>query len=226
VRPLPIAGEIPLYVGDLEADVRRMNRKTAEQFGGRLSFPSKMDVASWGIPATRCRIGSALAQVEGSVCESCYALKGSFTFPSVRNILEENYQKLRNYLWTPAMAAQIRWLGQERFRWFVSGDLAGINHLRNIIRVCLATPEVCHWLPTREAAVLRSCEKEIPPNLTPRLSSAMIDGPAPRDWKWTSTVVTVAGAGVCPSSVKGGSCADNECVRCWRDEGNVAYLKH
>src|SRR4051812_32568264 len=45
-----------------------MNKKRAEELGGRLSYPSKMDVAAWGIPATRCRIGSLLAKVEGSTC--------------------------------------------------------------------------------------------------------------------------------------------------------------
>src|SRR5947208_149577 len=140
---LPLAGESPdppLYEGDIEADMRTMNRKRAEELGGRLSFPSKMDVAAWGIPATRCRIGSALAQVGGSTCESCYALKGTFRFKGVKDVLEENYRKLQNALWTPAIAAQIRWLGEERFRWFLSGDVQGVSHLRNIIRVCLATP--------------------------------------------------------------------------------------
>jgi hypothetical protein len=32
----------------------------------------------------------------------------------------------------------------------LSGDVQGVNHLRNIIRVCLETPWVMHWLPTRD----------------------------------------------------------------------------
>ena len=56
---LPLAApsepEIPLYEGDIEADIRAMNKRRAEELGGRLSYPSKMDCASWGIPATRCR---------------------------------------------------------------------------------------------------------------------------------------------------------------------------
>jgi hypothetical protein len=218
---------VPLYTGDIEADIRTMNRRRAEEVGGKLSYPSKMDVASWGIPATRCRVGSVLAEVEGSTCEHCYALnRGTFAFKNVKNLMEQNYQKLFNTLWTPAMAAQIRWLGEERFRWFVSGDIQGINHLRNIIMVCLATPDVRHWLPSREAATVRALRDEIPANLTVRLSAALIDGRPPRDWAFTSTVVTVADADTCPSSVHGGSCADNKCVRCWEDEGNIAYLLH
>ena len=119
-------------------------------------------------------------------------------------VLEENYRKLMNVLWTPAMAAQIRWLGEERFRWFLAGDLQGINHLRNVIQVCLATSKVCQWLPTRERGVLMACKDEIPDNLTPRLSATMIDGPAPTGWAWTSTVVSVADKVVCAED--GGSC--------------------
>lgn len=58
-------------MSDIEADIRTMNRKLAEEIGGKLSYPAKMDVASWGIPATRCRIGSALARVENSTCNDC-----------------------------------------------------------------------------------------------------------------------------------------------------------
>ena len=69
----------------------------------------------------------------------------------------------------PAMTAMIRWYAAERFRWFHSGDLQGVNHLRNIIQVCLATPHVLHWLPTREGAVLQARKGEIPPTQIIRL---------------------------------------------------------
>lgn len=204
-----------------------MNRKRAEELGGKLSYPSKMDVAGHGIDANRCRVGSQLRNVVGSTCEDCYALKGAFLFPAVKTVMQENYEKLKNELWTPALAAQIRWLGEERFRWMVSGDVQGIVHLRNIIRVCLATPEVCHWLPTREANTVRHCPDAIPSNLVIRLSAAMVDGDPPRNWPTTSTVVSAEADATCPSSVEGGSCADNECTACWdRSVGNVAYLKH
>lgn len=67
VHPEP---EVPLYTGDIEADIRTMNRKRAEELGGRLSYPSKMDVAAWGIPATRCKIGSVLAQRPNTTCSA------------------------------------------------------------------------------------------------------------------------------------------------------------
>ena len=126
-----------------------MNKGRAEQLGGKLSFPSKMDC-----PASTCRVGSILAQQPDSTCADCYAAKGTFRFKNVKGILEDNYEKLWNPEWTPAILAQIRWEARDRFRWFMSGDLQGENHLRNIIQICDATRHLRHWLPTREIAVV------------------------------------------------------------------------
>lgn len=58
-----------------------------------------------------------------------------------------------------------------------------------------------------------------------RLSAAMIDGPAPKDWPHTSTVVTAKAT--CPSSMKGGNCGTHGCTACWTAKvKNVAYAKH
>lgn len=219
-----------MYQGNIEEDVRRMNKQKAEELSGGLAHPGKMgDVPAWGISATRCRIGSILAQQPGSVCEGCYALKGTFRFKNVQAKLERSYEALMDSrgLWTPAMVAMIRWHCEERFRWFHAGDVQGIPHLRNIIQVCLATPWVMHWMPTRERFVLLKCKDEIPPNLVPRLSATMIDGAAPRGWSWTSTVLTQETEDTCPASINGGSCQANECSECWRPERkNIPYLLH
>jgi hypothetical protein len=214
-------------MGDIEADIRAMNARRAEDEGGKLSWPSKMDCASWGISATRCHVGSRMREVVGSTCEGCYAMKGSFTFPGVKKVLEDNYRKLANPLWTPAMAAQIRWLAEERFRWFMAGDVQGINHLRNIIQVCLATPQVYHWLPTRELDTVRKVMKTgtLPANLVLRASGAMVDGPPPKGFDFTSTVVTDPEEATCPSSLDGGNCGEHNCTACWTEE-TVKYLKH
>lgn len=203
-----------------------MNRKTAFEYGGKLSYPSKMDVAAYGISAERCRVGSKLREVAGSTCEGCYALKGLFLQANVKKVMDENYAKIFHPLNTPALAALIRWQGEERFRMFMAGDVQGENHFLNVIQMALANPQTVIWMPTREVAIVRRYAHLIPDNLRVRLSAAMVDGPPPRDWKYTSTVVTVADDDTCPASVKGGSCADNECVRCWTDQGNVPYLLH
>lgn len=64
------------------------------------------------------------------------------------------------------------------FRWHDSGDLQGVWHLENIVEVCQRTPDVSHWLPTREyeyVAKYLAGGNEIPGNLCVRLSAHMID---------------------------------------------------
>ena len=85
------------------------------------------------------------------------------------------------------------------FRWHDSGDLQGTWHLSNIVKVCELTPEVVHWLPTREYGMVEShlaSGNVFPPNLTVRLSGHMIDTepvlpPALQGFP-TSTVSTVS----------------------------------
>ena len=40
---------------------------------------SKMPGLSYSLPAWECKTGSKLRKVKGSVCASCYALKGNYT---------------------------------------------------------------------------------------------------------------------------------------------------
>lgn len=201
--------------------------RLAETITGGLSFPSKMPCPSWGISAARCRIGSVLAQREGTVCHDCYAMKGTYGFASVQEKLEQRYRGLFHPLWTPAMVFLIRWEAEGYFRWMDSGDLAGVNHLRNVLTVCRQTRDVLHWLPTREYATVRDCADEIPENLTVRLSAHQIDAEPPSWWPTTSTVTSghEPGDGICPAREQENACG--ECRACWdRDVANVAYRLH
>ncbi|MCC7420009.1 MAG: hypothetical protein IT428_07010 [Planctomycetaceae bacterium] len=196
----------------------------AEKVTGGLSITEKMPCPSWGIPATRCRLGALLAKKEGTVCGDCYALKGRYRFDKVQAKLEERYKGLFDPLWTPAMVHLIRWCCDRYFRWFDSGDVQGENHLQNIVTIAEAVPDVQMWLPTREAETVRKVG-EFPPNLTIRLSANKIDGKAP-DWPMTSVVRRAGGEGyACPSRTQGNSC--RACRACWdRDVENVVYTLH
>jgi hypothetical protein len=184
-----------------------------------------MPCPSWGIPATRCKLGAILAQREGTVCSSCYAAKGRYRFPHVQRKLEERYRGLWSPLWTPAMVFLIRWYADRYFRWFDSGDVQSDSHLKNIRTVAEHTPEIQHWLPTGEAEAVRRVGA-FPPNLTVRLSGHWIDGKAPA-WPTTSTVAREppAGSYACPSRLQQNSCGD--CRACWdQGIGEVVYTLH
>jgi hypothetical protein len=225
---LPLVGGIPLYRGDVDADIRVVARHhLAEDITAGLSWPSKMPGPAWGISAGRCKAGSRLAEEEGTTCSECYATKGRYSFDKVQDKLEKRYEGLFHPLWVPAMTFLIRWHAEEHFRWFDSGDLQDESHLLNICKVAEHTPDVRHWLPTREYDVVRACKDHLPENLLVRVSATMIDGIPPTWWPQTSTVISSEEwmPGVCGAPETEGRCTD--CRACWDPEvGNVAYRLH
>jgi hypothetical protein len=203
---------------------------------GGLSDPSKMPCYSYSISAKRCKVGAALRNVKGSTCASCYALKGRYVFPNVEAAMERRYAAMRAdaKVWTAAMVASIRKTGLPYFRWHDSGDLQGMNHLAAIDAIATLTPNVSHWLPTREYALLRTWHRNgytFARNLTVRVSLPMVgrlDGSdewAARSMNYSSVDI-IPGDGVfCPSSQQGNKCLD--CRHCWnRSVKCVSYLKH
>ena len=199
-----------------------MNKKEAKAITGGLSAPSKMPGPAYNLPATECITGSKLVKVPGSVCAGCYALKGRYRFPNVKEALARRLKSLDHPDWLRAMVVLIDkapW-----FRWHDSGDLQGPEHLKKIFEVCKLTPETQHWLPTREAGMLKLMDPDIvPPNLIIRLSGHMVDGNNSKFWPWTSSVSSQAKT--CPALAQGNSCRD--CRACWdRSVNNVTYPKH
>jgi hypothetical protein len=75
------------------------------------------------------------------------------------------------------------------FRWHDSGDVQDLKHLAKIFKVARLTPDVAHWMPTREAWV-KPYLARAPKNLVIRFSMPMVDQPAAASWPHTSTVVS------------------------------------
>jgi len=230
-RSLPLVGDIPLYEGDLERDLAIVSRGwLAEQITGGLSQTSKLPCPSWGISATRCKVGSVLAQEKGTVCNRCYAMKGRYSFDNVQNKLEERYRGLFSELWTPSMVFLVNYFCNKYFRLFDSGDLQGVSHLKNILTMALHTPGVQIWMPTREIETVRQVQDEIgafPDNLVVRVSAHRIDGQPPRGFQNTSTVIAIheRDGYTCPSPDQKNSCGD--CRACWNLRvRNVEYWLH
>ena len=202
-----------------------MNKKEAIKITGGLSRPSKMPGFAYNLPATRCKVGSKLAKVKGSVCHGCYALKGRYRFPNVKEALERRYkQAMTNKDWVFGMVYLINTSNKKEFRWHDAGDIQSLEHLQRIFQVCELTPSVKHWLPTRESVILSNINADdVPDNLIIRLSASKVDGPAPKSWPWTSTVVTKGKT--CPAAEQDNECKD--CRACWdKSVKNVAYGKH
>ena len=203
-----------------------MNLKEAKAITGGLSNPGKMPGFAYNLPTWACITGTKLRDVEGSTCSGCYAHeRGRYRFPNVKEALNRRLKSLDDPKWIEAMTVLVAHysLKVPFFRWHDSGDLQSVQHLKNIFEVCNATPQVEHWIPTREAKFLPLNTDSIPKNLIMRLSGHKIDKPAAGFWPWTSTVVTQAKS--CPAAEQENQCKD--CRACWdRGTANIAYGLH
>jgi len=199
-----------------------MNKKEAKEITGGLSAPGKMPEGSYNLPAVACQTGAKLREVPGTPCWGCYAFKGRYNFPNVKDALTRRLDSLGHRDWVQAMAVLIK--GKKFFRWHDSGDLQSVQHLKNIFEVCKRTPAVSHWMPTREAKLFTLMQPEVvPKNLIIRMSSHMIDQAPVKFWPHTSTVVRAGKT--CPAQEQGNECGS--CRNCWNKEiNNVAYPLH
>ena len=210
-----------------------MTLQIAEAVTGKLSKPSKMPGFAYSIPAQACGVGSKLRGVAGSICSKCYALKGRYVFSSVKNALYRRLESLSHPLWIDAMAFLINHASVNVFRWHDSGDIQSLQHLENIAEVCKKTPDVRHWLPTREYSIVTEYKAKhgaFPDNLNVRLSAYMVDGPLPtgaadRLGVTVSGVTSDASKVTCPAYKQGGVCGS--CRACWdKNVSVVLYPKH
>ena len=199
-----------------------MTSKELLQLVGGLSKPSKMPGWAYGIPAKECKTGSKLQKVKGSTCYNCYALKGCYVFKVVQ---EAQYRRLRSIKhpgWVRAMTQLLQSKKSKFFRWHDSGDVQDLKHLAKIFEVARRTPDIQHWMPTREAWV-KPFLKYAPSNLVIRFSMPMVDQPAADSWPHTSTVVTTGRT--CPAPDQDNACGD--CRACWDPKiRNIAYGQH
>lgn len=194
---------------------------------GGLSKPSKMPGHAYGLPAAECKVGAALQKIPNSVCANCYALKGMYRFRNVQDAQYRRLQAIQHPRWIEAMVFLIKRLKVPFFRWHDSGDLQGLWHLKAIVEVAEQLPDVKFWLPTREKvfvhSYLRQVKPSFPPNLTVRVSAALVDGPAPVGFPNTSTVVS--SSPTCPAPKQNNECGT--CRACWDPTvQNVSYQEH
>ena len=192
----------------------------AKQITGSLTRTSKMPGLSYSLPAWECKTGSKLRKVKGSVCSACYALKGNYTrYKAIKAAQYDRLEKIKNSLWVAAMVVQVK--RQKYFRWHDAGDVQDLNHLKKIYSVCRLTPEVKHWMPTREAWIKNHLDSK-PANLVIRFSPPMI---GQRNDSWPNSSMVVETGATCPAPKQNNSCGD--CRQCWDPLVKVvSYGKH
>ena len=204
--------------------------KQATEIIGGFTVTSKMPTISYSISAKDCITGSKLRKIKNSVCSDCYALKGNYV-RYAKNIEKAQNKRLKAITskdWVNAMVYimkhQKQVVNSGLFRWHDSGDLQSFKHLDKIVQIAKQTPNIKHWLPTKESKFINNYKGVIPKNLIIRLSGSFIDGKAPI-YKNTSTVTTDKDKATCRSFENNGQCKD--CRKCWDSSiKNISYLNH
>ena len=199
--------------------------------GGISNRNKKMPGYTYGLSAKECKTGAKLVKIPGSTCSGCYALKANYFYPSVKTGHARRLASINSAAWVPAMIQLINHYEKNFFRWHDSGDIQTVNHLRKICAVAAGTPSIKHWIPTREAGILKEFKRSggvIPSNLIIRLSATMINGAPGKSHQHSSTVHTAGAAPIgeaCNASKQGGQCL--ECRACWNTSiKNISYEKH
>ena len=106
-----------------------MKIKEIEKKIGTLSNPSKMPAFGWGISAKHCNTGSKLAKIKGTICHSCYALKGRYVFKNVFDAHEVRRKAVELNEWVDymSMLLTIKYKNLDNskryHRWFDAGDI-------------------------------------------------------------------------------------------------------
>ena len=209
-----------------------MNLKEAKQITGHasgLGKPSKMPGYSTSISASRCKVGSKLARVPGSVCSKCYAFRNNYQYPVVKAAHEARYQALSHPQWVEAMTLLIGHYTDRDdpyFRVHDSGDLQDRHHLMSWVQVARNLPWVYFWVPTKETKLVKQVMSEVedwPENLVIRLSAPMIEQEPPRSMAGYLTSTVQAGVGEeCRAYTRGNKCGP--CRACWdKTVSNVDY---
>lgn len=208
--------------------------KDATNIMGGLTSPGKMPCYSFSLDARDCNVGARLAAVPGSVCATCYALKGNYV-KYATTIQRAQARRAKafasNPLWVSAM---VRLVGRDKhFRWFDSGDIPNMTSLIKIVAVAMLTPHTRHWLPTKEYQLISTYRRAggfMPDNLVIRQSAPMINAVLPSRSGPSSMVITEErelpdDTIRCIAKNQDNKCLD--CRACWHPENlRIAYPEH
>jgi hypothetical protein len=215
--------------------MKRTTKELATAIGG-LSNPSKMPGLAYGTPAKDCPMGSILRKKAGSVCSKCYAHKGQYSFPVVRDAQARRLEILSSDLdtWRADMTELFgrkyaKKSGPDAvFRWHDSGDLQGSEHLSAIVQIAKDLPGISFWIPTKEIKLVRAWIRQngsFPANLVVRVSAPMIGQAAPTIAGTVGSTVATGTGYACPAPTQGNECGD--CRACWDPSvASVDYHQH
>lgn len=210
--------------------IKFYTKKDAQSVVGTLTATSKMPCKSYSLPTAECRTGRKLAQINGTICSSCYANAGFYKVYAAK-IQASQYVRFNSIDHPDWVTAMVALIGKDTyFRWHDSGDIRDLAHLAKIAQVAELTPHCRHWLPTRERTIVKDFIKSnsVPDNLIIRLSAVFFDQVSPSFAGLNTSTAHKTKKPIgfeCPAPKQGNSCAN--CRACWNKEIlNVSYKAH
>ena len=193
--------------------MKPLNYNESQEIVGSFSNTRKMPGYSTGLSALLCGVGSKLRNIKGSVCEDCYALKGMYRMPNVKNAHAKREAGISHPRWVEAFVVMLNHHTSSAtpyFRWHDAGDIRSVEHFAKICEVCVMSPHIRHWIPTRENKIINEYVRLgglIPDNLCVRLSAPMVDQDPVRTTDYnTSTVHSDIGRSSAIANWKGKEC--------------------
>ena len=208
---------------------------------GGLSQTSKMPCMSFNLSAFYCNNGGKLVNIQNSVCNGCYAMKGFYSMYKKKHT-QNHFRKMNKFnntkLWIESFITffnnyynKTSKIDNKYFRWFDSGDLQNYKMLLAIVEIAKNTPNVKHWLPTKEYKLITRYKKELgkfPINLIVRVSAPLIDSEI-KGYENTSSVIKYGRPGkqvnICAAPKNDNKCLD--CRNCWdKSIKNITYKYH
>jgi hypothetical protein len=98
-------------------------KKEAERITGGLSAPGKMPEGSYNLPASMCQTGAILREIPETPCHKCYAFKGRYNFPNVKDALARRLKSLTHPQWVEAMTTLVK-----KASWTPGHESATVKH--------------------------------------------------------------------------------------------------
>ena len=185
--------------------------------------------------------GSCGDTVSSWCAAHCYAMKGHYTFPSVRTKYDDNFEMLKTEpsLYEAELTADVAELPLGSiFRWHTGGDIYDVGHVGIIRRVCESRPDIQFFVYTRrwqDESMRRAIEEQLFElhNLTVWGSTDPSLPSVPEGWREARVFdsfseATKGGFGVhCPEQT--GRRPDCEsCGLCWKatPQAKLAFATH
>lgn len=154
------------------------------------------------------------AQIEGSICQKCFASKQMKIFPSMEKPMVENQRILTSEI-LPTEKLPI--INNIYFRFEAFGDLNNATHVINYFRICYKNPKVKFALWTKNPdfvaeAIARGYEK--PHNLNIVLSSLFINKERKNAFNFVDKIFTVYDDNYIKENKIEINCGSKNCFTC------------